>query len=314
MPTPNAAGATGVGLRRSRPASTAAARCRPRSAGPASACPAYFSNWPMPPLHHQVGRRRHRHLLQQAADHLRRDRIGHVGEQLDARRVSAAGRSRRPSRPGLSAARPRPARRRSAPAPRRAARSSAAPLPSGVRRRRARAAPSPPSGRRRCAGSTRCRPRRRRRCGPATVELPPWLPNTDAKIEKNRIGSRNVSACATRSRFRFVQLIAKQRRDHSLSSLPVRWMKTDCRLGPRTSTSSTSRPCALSAPSSAGSSRATLVTRARSSARIVGRDLDARRHRGDRRVDAAASRCDGGRRSDRPARTSSPPRSPCRGR
>ena len=48
------------------------------------------------------------------------------------------------------------------------------------------------------------------------VELPPWLPKTVAKIEKNRIGSRNVSACATRSRFRLVQLDAQQRRDHSL--------------------------------------------------------------------------------------------------
>ncbi len=38
------------------------------------------------------------------------------------------------------------------------------------------------------------------------VVLFPWLPNTVAKIEKNKIGSTNVIACATRSRFRLVQL------------------------------------------------------------------------------------------------------------
>ena len=42
-------------------------------------------------------------------------------------------------------------------------------------------------------------------------------------------------------------------------------MKTDCRLGPRTSTSWISRPAALTAASSAGRSRATSVTRERSS-------------------------------------------------
>ena len=37
------------------------------------------------------------------------------------------------------------------------------------------------------------------------VPLFPWFPKTLAKIEKKTTGSTNVSACATRSRFRFVQ-------------------------------------------------------------------------------------------------------------
>ena len=38
-----------------------------------------------PSLHHQIGSRGHRDLLQQPLDHLRRDRIGRVGEQHDRR-------------------------------------------------------------------------------------------------------------------------------------------------------------------------------------------------------------------------------------
>ena len=36
-----------------------------------------------------------------------------------------------------------------------------------------------------------------------------WLPKTEAKIEKNMIGSANVSACATRSRLRLIQPIRR---------------------------------------------------------------------------------------------------------
>ena len=46
--------------------------------------------------HHHVRRRRHRHLLQQAVDHLRRHRVGRVGQQNDADPL--AGRERHPAR------------------------------------------------------------------------------------------------------------------------------------------------------------------------------------------------------------------------
>jgi hypothetical protein len=36
-----------------------------------------------PALHHQIRRARHRHFLQQSADHLRRDLIRHVGQEFD---------------------------------------------------------------------------------------------------------------------------------------------------------------------------------------------------------------------------------------
>jgi hypothetical protein len=87
-----------------------------------------------------------------------------------------------------------------------AARSSSAPLPSGsavVLTRSAVSALSPSTMRRLISlpssSTTAIRTR--------DVEFPPWFPNTDAKIEKNRIGNRKVSAWATRSRLRLVQLI-----------------------------------------------------------------------------------------------------------
>ena len=130
-------------------------------------------------------------------------------------------------------------------------------------------------------------------------------PKTVAKIEKKMMGNRNVSACATRSRAgsstRRESTSAPKGsasgdglRHYSLSSLPVRWMKTAWRLGPRTSTSST-RPAGLraarsssggsSAPTSCEPCRARRADRRhrhrrcrRSATPIVQRRVDAKRH------------------------------------
>ena len=91
-------------------AAAAAARHRRRRAAAASAAPACSLELLQAALHHQVRRGGHRDLLQQSVDHLRRDRIRDVREQLDRRSAAAeAARSRRPRRcpPG---SRPRPAR------------------------------------------------------------------------------------------------------------------------------------------------------------------------------------------------------------
>ncbi len=92
-------------------------------------------------LHQQVGRRRHRHLLQQAEHHLRRDRIRDVGEQLNRRPAAARSRSSRTPPPipfGITTATGTSPSRTSASA---AARSSAAPAPAR-RRPSERAGPS----------------------------------------------------------------------------------------------------------------------------------------------------------------------------
>ena len=150
----------------------------------------------MPSRRHHVRRRREADLLQQTLDDLRRDRIGHVGEELHLRRrgprvapeplrraealwqddrhrqVRALGRAlrrwpgrARPRCPSLVAASSAPAARLRPPAPRRASSST-----------------------RDSSSSTTATVMRR-------VAESRWLPNTDAKIEKKMIGRRNVSAC-----------------------------------------------------------------------------------------------------------------------
>ena len=100
-------------------------------------------------------------------------------------------------------------------------------------------------------------------------------PNTSAKIEKNAIGSTNVIAWATRSRRRLMRPMRSSVRDHSRSSLPVRWRKTECRLGRFTATSRTPRPAAAARAAAAPGSSAADVARPRARMRVavvVGRE------------------------------------------
>ena len=75
--------------------------------------PAFFSNCSQAALHQQIRRGGHRDLLQQPVDHLRRDRIRHVRQQLDRRPTRRRSRGSRMPRRGLPGSRSRPAGRRS---------------------------------------------------------------------------------------------------------------------------------------------------------------------------------------------------------
>ena len=144
-------------------------------------------------------------FLQQALHDLRRDRIGGIGQQLDARRGDAGA----PEAARAEALRQDDRHRHRAVPDQRSAprRDRAAVARCRRRRRRVRTrSASPAAAPRRAPARRRCRPRRRRRRGRGVAVAPDCRTPT-AKIEKKTIGSRNVSACATRSRFRLSQPI-----------------------------------------------------------------------------------------------------------
>ncbi len=156
-------------------------------------------------LHHEIGRGRHRDLLQQPSDHVGRNRIGRIREQRNRRPAAKSGSTERLTQPAWDHDSDRDIA------------AAHQPLGAGTVERRCgllflgggpdSQAAFLPQARRRRGGSVRIDLRRPRQRGSASSPGCPGVPKTVAKIEKKMIGRRNVSACATRSRVRLVAAI-----------------------------------------------------------------------------------------------------------